>query len=100
MARLDEGGHDEGDGSGPQDAVAAIAAAVTQLTETLVLARVLVHAGMAVDLAGLEREVGDLCADAIALPRAEGRDMATPLADLLVEIELLERAMEHRPPTP
>ncbi|WP_291298416.1 hypothetical protein [Elioraea sp.] len=99
MARLDNDGHDDGDDAGPKDAVEAIAAAVTQLTETLVLARVLVHAGMAVDLGGLEREVGDLCADAIALPRAEGRDMATPLADLLAEIELLERAMEDRPPT-
>lgn len=92
MATRDD---DEG---GTEGAVETIAAAVTQLTETLVLARVLVHAGMAVDLAGLDREVGDLCADAVALPRAEGRDMATPLADLLAEIELLERAMEHRPP--
>jgi hypothetical protein len=55
---------------------------------------------MAIDLSGLDREVGDLCADAISLPRAEGRDMATPLADLLAEIEQLERLMERPPRSP
>ncbi len=90
---------------GPEDrdteqAVAAITAALEQLTETLVLARVLVQSGAAIDLAGLDREIGDLCADAIALPRAEGRDMATPLAYLLTEVEQLERALESRPQAP
>jgi hypothetical protein len=82
----------------PESAVASIAAAVDALTQTLVLARVLVQSGMAIDLSGLDREIGDLCADAVALPRAEGRDMATPLADLLAEVDQLERAMERRPP--
>ncbi len=90
----------EPDDDTPQATVAAIATALEQLTETLVLARVLVQSGAAIDLTGLDREVGDLCADAIALPRAEGRDMATPLADLLAEIEQLERAMERRPSAP
>jgi hypothetical protein len=88
------------EGSDTDAAVTAIAAAVEQLTETLVLARVLVQSGMAIDLSGLDREVGDLCADAISLPRAEGRDMATPLADLLAEIEQLERLMERPPRSP
>lgn len=86
--------------SDPDAAVAAITAAVEQLTETLVLARVLVQSGAAIDLSGLDREIGDLCAEAIALPRAEGRDMASPLADLLTEIEQLERAMERHPRAP
>lgn len=86
--------------SDPDRSVAAIAAALEQLTETLVVARVLVQSGAAIDLAGLDREIGDLCADAIALPRAEGRDMATPLADLLAEVEQLERAMERHPRGP
>lgn len=80
--------------------VASLAAALEQLTETLVLARVLVQSGAAIDLDGLDKEVADLCADAVALPRAEGRDMATPLADLLTEIEQLQRAMENHPRTP
>lgn len=88
------------EGSDTDAAVAAITAAVEHLTETLVLARVLVQSGAAIDLAGLDREVGDLCAEAISLPRAEGRDMATPLADLLNEIEQLERLMERTPRSP
>jgi hypothetical protein len=88
------------EGSDTEAAVAAIGAAVEQLTEALVLARVLVQSGAAIDLSGLDREVGDLCADAIALPRAEGRDMATPLADLLMEIEQLERLLERPPRSP
>lgn len=77
---------------------AAITAALGRLADALALARVLVQSGLAVDLSGLDREVGDLCAEAVALPRAEGREMATPLADLLAQIDDLERAMERYPP--
>jgi len=79
-------------------AAAAITAALGHLADTLAVARVLVQSGLAVDLSGLDREVGDLCAEAVALPRAEGREMASPLADLLAQIEDLERAMERHPP--
>jgi len=89
---------DSQDPQGADASVAVIAAALERLTDTVTLARVLVQSGAAIDLAGLDREVGDLCAGAIALPRAEGRDMASPLADLLAAIEQLERAMERRPP--
>ncbi len=88
------------DGSETDAAVTAITNAVEHLTETLMLARLLVQSGAAIDLSGLDREVGDLCADAVALPRAEGRDMATPLADLLAELEQLERAMDRPPRAP
>ena len=89
---------DPGDGEG-DGGVASIAAALERLSDTIALARVLVQSGAAVDLAGLDQEVGDLCAGAIALPRAEARDMASPLSDLLAELEQLERVMERRPPT-
>lgn len=81
-------------------AAAAVITALARLADTVALARVLVQSGLAVDLSGLEREVGDLCAEAVALPRAEGREMATPLADLLAQIDELERALERHPPPP
>jgi hypothetical protein len=76
----------------------ALIDALNRLADALAVARVLVQSGIAVDLSGLDREVGDLCAGAVALPRAQGREMASPLAGLLAQIDELERALERHPP--
>lgn len=80
-------------------AAEAVLAGLSRLADTLAVARVLIQSGVTVDLTGLDRDVGDLCAEAVALPRAQGREMASPLADLLLQIDELERAMERHPPT-
>lgn len=77
---------------------ATIEMVVDTMRSTVAVARALVDAGVAIDLEGLDREVSDLCADAISLPRTLGRDLATPLARLLEEVAALESALVDRSP--
>lgn len=77
---------------------AMIEMVVDTMRSTVAVARALVDAGVAIDLEGLDREVSDLCADAISLPRTLGRDLATPLARLLEEVAALESALVDRSP--
>lgn len=77
---------------------AMIEMVVETMRSTVAVARALVDAGVAIDLEGLDREVSDLCADAISLPRRIGRDLVAPLALLLDEIAALESALVHRSP--
>lgn len=69
------------------------------MRSTVTVARALVDAGVRVDLAGLDREVSDLCADAIALPRPLGRELIGPLSRLRDEISALEQTLTDGPPT-
>lgn len=55
------------------------------------LARGMAECGRRVDLAGLERLIGPLCARSMDLPAAEGRRMVPLLAALVGEIDALHR---------
>lgn len=77
---------------------AMIEMVVETMRSTVAVARALVDAGVAIDLEGLDREVSDLCADAVSLPRRLGRDLVAPLAQLLDEVAALESALVHRSP--
>ncbi|MDW8443933.1 MAG: hypothetical protein RML45_06210 [Acetobacteraceae bacterium] len=77
---------------------AMIEMVVETMRSTVAVARALVDAGVAIDLDGLDREVSDLCADAISLPRTLGRDLASPLGRLLDEVAALESALADRSP--
>jgi hypothetical protein len=63
------------------------------VTQTLGVARGLVEVGRYVDLAGLEDQVGLLCAKALDLPPAEGRVMRGELVALLARVEALSVAL-------
>jgi hypothetical protein len=65
------------------------------VTQTLSVARGLVEAGRYVDLAGLEDQVGLLCAKALDLPPAEGRAIRADLIALLARVEALSGALLH-----
>jgi len=74
---------------------------IETMTSTVCVARALVMAGCRIDLEGLDQEVGDLCAEAIALPRAEGEALVPALETLLREVDQLLaelRSMEDEPP--
>lgn len=60
------------------------------MAATLALARALAVAGHRIDLEGMERNIADLCAEAIALPRQAGRTLRPVLERLLVEVEALQ----------
>jgi hypothetical protein len=63
------------------------------VTQTLGVARGPVEAGRSVELAGLEDQVGLLCAKALDLPPAEGRIMLAELATTLARVEALSVAL-------
>jgi hypothetical protein len=73
---------------------------VETMAATLALARALVHAGHRIDLEGVEREIGDLCAETVALPRADGQALRPALESLLREVEALEDDLSLRPDDP
>ncbi len=75
---------------------AMIEMVVETMRSTIAVARALVDAGVAIDLEGLDREVSDLCADAVSLPRNLGRDLAGPLGRLLDEVTALEACLIDR----
>lgn len=78
---------------------ATIGVIAETMRATVTVARALVDAGMRIDLSGLDREVGDLCAEAIALPRALGRELVGPLSRLSEEIAALERTLSDGAPS-
>jgi hypothetical protein len=65
------------------------------VAQMLGVARGLVDAGRAVDLAGLEDQVGLLCAKALDLPRDEGRTMRGELVALLARLDGLGVALRR-----
>ncbi|MGC8469413.1 MAG: hypothetical protein ACP5NI_05845 [Acetobacteraceae bacterium] len=71
------------------EALAVVRAEAAALTGTLTVARVLVGQRRSVDLAGLDGLIGRLCARALDLPPAEGRQMRAVLSALLDEVEAL-----------
>lgn len=61
--------------------------------QTLGVARGLVEAGRHVDLAGLEDQVGLLCAKALDLPPEDGRAVRADLFALLARVDALSVAL-------
>lgn len=71
---------------------------VETMTSTVCVARALVMAGCRIDLEGLDQEIGDLCAEAVALPRAEGQSIRPALEALLREVDQLYQELRAQEP--
>ena len=76
----------ETDSPSPADRAVAAAEAVAG---TLRMALLLAESRRRIDLAGLEEEVGRLCAAALDLPPEEGRAMRPLLLGVLAELDAL-----------
>ena len=63
--------------------------------QTVGVAQAMVEAGRAVELAGLEDQIGLLCAKALDLPPAEGRAICLDLAGLLARVDALLAALQR-----
>ncbi len=64
--------------------------AIEQVAGFLRIARILIEDGRRVDLAGLEGEIGRLCALVLDLGPAQGKSVKPRLSALLGEIETIE----------
>ena len=64
------------------------------LARTVCIARVLVENGRTVEMAGLDRGVGLLCAKALDLPPELGRSLRPQLIALLAAIDQLTEALQ------
>jgi hypothetical protein len=74
----------------PEIQAAALADAIGG---TIRLARALVESGRQVDLAGLESEVGRLCAACLDLPPDQGRTLRDRLGAVLADLDSLRSAI-------
>lgn len=79
----------------PIDTVRALA---EELTRIVGVARTLVESGRMIDLAGLNDQVGLLCAAALDLPADEGRRIRARLVALSGSFEALSRALQKAAP--
>jgi hypothetical protein len=77
------------------DAVRALSAELTKMVE---VARALVEAGRAIDLTGIDSQVGLLCAKSLDLPTGDGRRIRPRLIALFGSIEALVRVMASHAP--
>jgi hypothetical protein len=75
------------------DSLAAVRAMADELTETVGMARVLAAWGRAVDLTGLDQQIGLLCAKSLDLAPDEGRSLRPDLIVLSAAMETLSRAL-------
>lgn len=78
------------------DSVDATRKLAEELTKLVDLACALVTCGRALDIAGLDHQVGLLCAKALDLPPDDGRRMRPRLIALSGSIEALSRALAAR----
>jgi hypothetical protein len=85
--------HAEPAPSSPSDRAAALARAAVG---TLQVARALAQSRRSIDLAGLDQEIGRLCAAALDLPAAQGRAMRPLLVDVLAELDALAACVAVR----
>jgi hypothetical protein len=76
--------------SSPSDRAAALARAAVG---TLQVARALAQSRRSIDLAGLDQEIGRLCAASLDLPAAQGRAMRPLLFSVLAELDALSACM-------
>ena len=84
----------------PDAPLATAGALADGVQATLRLARGLLEAGRQVDVAGLDRMVGLLCARALDLPPDHGRKIRPRLIELLTELDALGAALPDQPPPP
>jgi hypothetical protein len=84
-------------------AIEAVLGIGNELARTLSIARLLIERGRAVDLTGLDRGMGLLCAKALDLPYESGRSLRPFLCELLAQVEqftiFLESASGSRRPS-
>jgi len=73
----------------PDTPIERVRAGACALRRTAALARAFAEAGRPIDLAGLDGQVGLVCARALDLPPEEGREMRAELRALLAEIDAL-----------
>ncbi len=78
------------------DAMQAVIAMGDGLARTICIARILVQNGRTIDLAGLDRGVGLLCAKALDLPSEYGRSVRPHLIALLGEADSLTEALQSQ----
>ncbi|MGC8475935.1 MAG: hypothetical protein ACP5NP_06250 [Acetobacteraceae bacterium] len=79
----------------PREQVAGLAQG---LAGTLALARALAESGRRIDLAGLDSQVGLLCARALDLAPEEGRAVRVALIGLRAELDALAASLSRPPP--
>ncbi|MBS0561090.1 MAG: hypothetical protein JSR21_13650 [Proteobacteria bacterium] len=73
--------------------LAATAALADGVFSTLRMARALAESGRRIDVEGLDRLVGLLCAKALDLPPEDGRRMRLTLLDMLDDVDALSRSL-------
>ncbi len=99
MRRMTTGSFPFGDFSRFDDeAFAAVLALKGGVQRTIGVTRALVAGGRMVDLTGLDRGVGLLCAKALDLPIDRGRDLQPHLVTLRLEVEALTQALRDTGP--
>ena len=67
---------------------------------TLRMANALARSHCRIDLAGLDQEIGRLCATALDLPPAEGQALRPLLVDVLAELDALSAGLAAPPAGP
>jgi hypothetical protein len=84
-----------------EDAAAArLHALADALSATLRVALALRRAGRAIDLTGLDDDLGRLCAGALDLPPPRGRLLRARLMTLRAELDVLAASLAPPVPTP
>jgi hypothetical protein len=78
------------------DPVAAVRALAAELTQMIGVACALAESGRTIDLTGLDRQVGLLCAKSLDLPPDEGRGVRPRLIALSGSMEALSRVLAAR----
>ena len=81
-----------------QALVDAVRSCMEQFGWTVDIARRLVEADKQVDLAGLDSEMGFVCARVLDLAPDAGRDLRPRLIDLLHQVDSLSAALGQRAP--
>ena len=76
------------------EAVRIVTAMATSMTRVVCIAKVLIDNGRSIDLTGLDRGVGLLCAKSLDLPPEAGRSVLPSLAALLDDVERLTNALQ------
>ena len=77
----------------PKTPLERVRAGATCLRRTTALARTLAAAGRPIDLAGLDGQIGLVCARALDLPPEEGRIVRGDLQALLAEVDALTASL-------
>jgi hypothetical protein len=66
------------------------------IAQTVAMARKLIDSGRAVDLTGLDRGIGLLCAKSLDLPPELGRDIRPRLTSVLHELDEMTTALRRQ----